>query len=132
MALNNPLLYTLPTNINGYIPFLILLYTLPTNINGYVPFIILLYTLPMNINGYVLFLILLYTLPMNINGYVPFLINRLETIVRGGKMLTKLFTISSDYLLHVAGEYCILFNTIKISILFPTCILVISHSVTFC
>ena len=31
---------------------MLLLYTLPMNINGYVPFLILLYTLPMNINGY--------------------------------------------------------------------------------
>ena len=63
-------LYTLPMNINGYVPFLILLYTLPMNIDGYVPFLRLLYTLPMNINGYVPFLILLYTWPMSINGYV--------------------------------------------------------------
>ena len=34
------LLYTLPRNINGYVPFLILLYTLPININGHVPFLI--------------------------------------------------------------------------------------------
>ena len=34
------LLYTVPTNINGYVPFRILLYTLPMNINGYVPFLI--------------------------------------------------------------------------------------------
>ena len=31
------LLYTLPMNINGYVPFLILLYTPPMNIDGYVP-----------------------------------------------------------------------------------------------
>ena len=72
--LDDELLYTLPMDINGYVPSLILLYTLPMNINGYVPSLILLYTLPMNINRYVPFLTLLYTLPMNINGYVPFLI----------------------------------------------------------
>ena len=33
-------LYAQPTNINGYIPSLILLYTLPMNINRYVPFLI--------------------------------------------------------------------------------------------
>ena len=33
------LFYTLPMNINGYIPFFILLYTLPMNINGQVPLI---------------------------------------------------------------------------------------------
>ena len=32
---------------------------------------------------------LLYTIPMNINRYVPILINKLDTIVRGGIMLTK-------------------------------------------
>ena len=49
------------TQLDGFKYFyLILLYTLPVNINGYVPFLILLYTLPMNINGYVLFLIVIY------------------------------------------------------------------------
>ena len=62
-----------------------MLYTLPMNSKGYVPFLILLYTLPINTNGYVPFLILLYTLPMNTNGYVPFLINTLDTIASGRK-----------------------------------------------
>ena len=31
---------------------------------------------------------MLYTVPMNMNGYVPILINTLDTIVRGGNLLT--------------------------------------------
>ena len=45
MSHSSLLLYTLPMNINGYVPFLKLLYTRPMNINVYVPFLILLYTL---------------------------------------------------------------------------------------
>ena len=51
---------------------------------------------------------LLYTIPMNINGYVPILINTSDSIIRVGNMPTKWFTLAVGYLLHAAGEYCIL------------------------
>ena len=61
----------------------------------------------MNINGYVQFLSLLCTLHMNINGYVSFLINMLNTM-GGVKYANLVVTMSSGYLLHAAGKYCIL------------------------
>ena len=84
----------------------------------------------MNINEYVPFLILLYSLPMKINGYVPFLINTPHTIVGGGENI-----LSSHHKQQLPSLHCwqVLYfvNVIKISISFPTSILVISHSVTF-
>ena len=46
---------------------------------------------------------------MNNNGYVPILINTLGTIVSGwgGNMLSST-PLVVDYLLHTAGDFCIL------------------------
>ena len=46
--------------------------------------------------------------PMNINRYDPFLINTLDTFVRWVNMLTMYTPRIVVYLLHAAGEYCIL------------------------
>ena len=63
---------------------------------------------------------------MNINVYVPFLINTLDTIVRGVKNI-----LSSHHLqrLPSSRHWQVLYfiNVIKISVSFPTYILVISH-----
>ena len=45
---------------------------------------------------------------MKINRYVLFLINTLETIVKGLNVLSKYSLEVVVYLLHAAGEYCIL------------------------
>ena len=74
---------------------------------------------------------LLYTIPMNINGYTSFLINTLETIERWGLICWLNSTpLKMVYLLHATGKYCILLMS-KISISFPTSVLVISYLVSF-
>lgn len=47
---------------------------------------------------------LCYTVPMDYNGYVPILINTVEYTVPGGGGSPLLV----DYLLHAAGESCMM------------------------
>ena len=123
------MLNTPPRNINGYIPFFILLYTLPRDTYVYIPFLILLYTLPRNINGYIPFLILLYTLPRNINGISHSSQICWSLLWMGENIL------SSHHYQQLPPICCLrvlyFVNAIKISILFPTSGLIISHSLTF-
>ena len=69
---------------------------------------------------------------MNINEYLLFLINMLDTIVR--VVNNADLVISTNSGLPSSRHWQVLYfvNVIKIFISFPTSVLVISHSVTFC